>query len=90
MFPTKILKENILAYHTVPKSLILSLAVWTTLYFIIKKLSRQEPEWVVRMTTAVHASVVTILSVLDWSYIREWDIQKLGLLKELAKNQFKV
>lgn len=80
MLNVKFIKENILSSHTVPKSLVSSTVGWTSIYFLIKKFTKKEPEWSVRLVTIVHATVVTMLSILDWSYIKQWDIDKLGLV----------
>ncbi|EEB15065.1 conserved hypothetical protein [Pediculus humanus corporis] len=52
--------------------------LWTIIYFTIKLLSNKEPEWTVRTVTALHATIITVLALLDWSYLKEWNVEKLG------------
>lgn len=77
--------ENGLPHNPIPKMVVTSIAGWGTLYYIIKHISKQEPEWAVRVVTALQATIVTILAVLDWSYFQDWNIEKLGSMKLLDK-----
>lgn len=72
------LKENILPRSSVPEMIVSSTIGWSTTYFLIKQFTKQEPEWTIRVLTALHATIVTVLSIFDWYYINEWNIQKLG------------
>lgn len=75
----KDLRENVLPQNTVPKMIVTSIAGWSTTYFFLKHITKQEPEWTVRVVTAIHATIVTILATLDWSYFQDWNIENLGL-----------
>lgn len=66
-------------YHMEISLVLASVVAWSGTYFLIKKLTKQEPEWSVRLVTAVHASLITLLAAMDWCWIRKWDIEKLGL-----------
>ncbi|KAK6640330.1 hypothetical protein RUM44_012016 [Polyplax serrata] len=65
-------------YHMEISLVLASVVAWSGTYFLIKKLTKQEPEWSVRLVTAVHASLITLLAAMDWCWIRKWDIEKLG------------
>lgn len=84
----KDLHENGLPHNPIPKMVVTSIAGWGTFYFILKHITKQEPEWTIRMVTAVHATIVTILAVLDWSYFQVWDIKKLGQIKFLNTTRY--
>lgn len=62
----------------VPQLVLTCGITWGSFYLLLRHFIAQSPEWTVRVVTLVHAVLITILSVLDWAYIRPWDIEELG------------
>lgn len=62
----------------VPQMVVAALWGWGSMYLALRHLIAQSPEWTVRVVTFGHAILITALAVLDWSYLRPWDIEELG------------